>query len=519
MILTAAGPAASGEAPRIEKANDELGARFSAARVGKMVFDTSVNPRWFESGDRFWYSDETGRGKTFWIVDPARRVKTPVFDNARLAAMLTRISLFPYDAQHLPIKTLKFVKKDTAVMFELEVPKDALLAPPGKPVRTVDEILGEQQQKGQKGQDQDKEKDKEKSQEKDKEKESKTKTLFFEYDLARGTLNLLPNYQAPPKKARWASLSPDAKTVVFARGHNLFMMDAQNYALAQKKADHPKIKEIQITQDGEEHYSYARRLRGEERKDYQKDEKSRKDPRVPPVTIVWSKDSRKFALTRDDARKVADLWVINSLADPRPTFETYRDEMPGDENIPQPEILVFNRKTRAAVKVKAGRFKDQSLDIATAAMLVYPDFFKVAVSSYGNHENNVYNKWWSETHHGVKEVVDKDGTVKFEYSNEKNSELAKNLKGHLLLTTGDMDDNVHMANTLRLASALVNANKRFDLFILPGQRHGYGDMADYFFWLRADYFCRHLLGDVSQSVDIEEINVEKEQSGDKKAKT
>ncbi len=61
----------------------------------------------------------------------------------------------------------------------------------------------------------------------------------------------------------------------------------------------------------------------------------------------------------------------------------------------------------------------------------------------------------------MKEVTnEKDGSVKFEYSIEKNSEIAKNLKGHLMLTTGDMDDNVHMANTMRLADALIKANKR-----------------------------------------------------------
>jgi dipeptidyl aminopeptidase/acylaminoacyl peptidase len=140
--------------------------------------------------------------------------------------------------------------------------------------------------------------------------------------------------------------------------------------------------------------------------------------------------------------------------------------------------------------------------MSTAAMLVYPDFFKVAVSSAGNHENNVYNRWWSEKHHGVKEVIDKDGNIKFEYSIEKNSELAKNLKGRLLITTGDIDNNVHPANTLRLANALIKANKRFDFFIFPGQRHGFGSMNDYWFWLRADYFCKHLIGDYSQSVDM-----------------
>src|SRR5262249_35480319 len=157
--------------------------------------------------------------------------------------------------------------------------------------------------------------------------------------------------------------------------------------------------------------------------------------------------------------------------------------------------------------------------MSTAAMLIYPDFFKVAVSSSGNHENNVYNRWWSEKHHGVKEVTDKDGKTKFEYSIEKNSELAKNLKGHLLLATGDMDDNVHMANTMRLTDALIKANKRFDMLVIPGKRHAYADATNYFFWVRADYFAKHLLGDSGQPVDMVELNREQQQTGDKRRGT
>jgi len=114
--------------------------------------------------------------------------------------------------------------------------------------------------------------------------------------------------------------------------------------------------------------------------------------------------------------------------------------------------------------------------------------------------------------------VDKEGNITFEYDIEKNSEIAKNLKGRLLITTGDIDNNVHPANTLRLANALIRANKRLDFFIFPGQRHGFGDMSDYFFWIRADYFCKHLIGDYSQSVDMIELNREKEMVGNKKRK-
>jgi dipeptidyl aminopeptidase/acylaminoacyl peptidase len=149
--------------------------------------------------------------------------------------------------------------------------------------------------------------------------------------------------------------------------------------------------------------------------------------------------------------------------------------------------------------------------MTAAAMLVYPDFFKVGFSESGNHENNIYNNRWSEKHHGVKEVTGDDGKVKFEYDIEKNSELAKNLKGRLMLVTGDIDDNVHPSNTYRLADALIKANKRFEFFILPGVRHSFEPKADYVFWLRADFFCRHLLGRSAPEVDIIELNREKEQ--------
>jgi dipeptidyl aminopeptidase/acylaminoacyl peptidase len=149
--------------------------------------------------------------------------------------------------------------------------------------------------------------------------------------------------------------------------------------------------------------------------------------------------------------------------------------------------------------------------MSAAAMLVYPDFFKVAVSESGNHENNIYNAPWSEKHHGVKEVTDKDGKTTFEYTIDKNSEIAKNLKGHLLISTGDIDNNVHPGNTLRLADALIKANKRFDFVVLPGQRHAYGPEAEYFSWIRADYFCKYLLGDFDQSVDMWELNRERPQ--------
>ena len=89
------------------------------------------------------------------------------------------------------------------------------------------------------------------------------------------------------------------------------------------------------------------------------------------------------------------------------------------------------------------------------------------------------------------------------------------LINRLLLSTGDIDDNVHPANTMRLVDALIKANKRFDMIVLPGQRHSYAAVNEYFSWIRADYFSKYLLGDFDQSVDMWEINREHQQAGDK----
>lgn len=143
--------------------------------------------------------------------------------------------------------------------------------------------------------------------------------------------------------------------------------------------------------------------------------------------------------------------------------------------------------------------------MSTAAILQYPDFFKAAVSCAGNHDNRIYNRWWSETHHGVKEVVSEKGDTTFVYNIKTNEEIASRLKGHLMLVHGDIDNNVHPGNTLRVADALIRAGKRFDMLLLPQQRHGFGDMDEYFYWRMVDYFSRHLLGEQETSVDPETI--------------
>ncbi len=144
--------------------------------------------------------------------------------------------------------------------------------------------------------------------------------------------------------------------------------------------------------------------------------------------------------------------------------------------------------------------------MSTAAILMYPDFFDVAVSCAGNHDNNIYNRWWSEKHHGIREVEGENGEITFEYKISSNPEIASRLKGHLLLVHGDIDENVHPGNSLRVVDALIRANKRFDMLLLPGQHHGFGDMNEYFFWRMADYFAEHLLGEAETTTDIPQLN-------------
>ena len=98
-----------------------------------------------------------------------------------------------------------------------------------------------------------------------------------------------------------------------------------------------------------------------------------------------------------------------------------------------------------------------------------------------------------------KTVTDSLGNKKTEYeykfSVRYNQELAKNLKGNLLLVTGDMDTNVNPAHTYRLANALIEAGKDFDMLVIPGAGHGYGSADDYFEQKMYRYFAKHLIGD------------------------
>ena len=126
---------------------------------------------------------------------------------------------------------------------------------------------------------------------------------------------------------------------------------------------------------------------------------------------------------------------------------------------------------------------------STDAILRFPDFFKVAVSGAGNHDNRSYHIYWAEKYQGVMRT-DSTGADSFEAS--ANKTYAANLQGKLLLMHGDMDDNVHPAMTVQVIDELIKANRDFDLIWAPDRAHGLNE--PYFIRRRWDYFVRHLLG-------------------------
>ena len=211
--------------------------------------------------------------------------------------------------------------------------------------------------------------------------------------------------------------------------------------------------------------------------------------------------SRAFTSARGDKQALAELGFIVVSLDGRGTpgrsksfHDAYYGRMGRDNTIPD-QI--------AGMKDLAKQYPGIDLDkaamwghsgggfITADAMFRFPDFFKVGIAESGNHDQRVYEDDWGERYQGLLEKLP-DGTDSYDI--EANQTFAKNLKGHLLLAHGTMDNNVPPYNTLLVAEALIKANKDFDLLMLPNQPHGYGNMSNYMMRRRWDYFVKYLLG-------------------------
>ena len=207
-----------------------------------------------------------------------------------------------------------------------------------------------------------------------------------------------------------------------------------------------------------------------------------------------------FRVAKSDMQAVAELgfavMAVDAMGTPgrsKSFHDAYYGNM-GDNGLPD---------NITAIKQLAAQYKGMDTTrvgiwghsgggfASTDAILRYPDFYDVAVSGAGNHDNRNYEADWGEKWQGLLQQTS-DSTTN--YDNQANQLQAHNLKGKLLLAHGTMDNNVPPSNTLLMVDALIRANKDFDLLMIPNKRHGFGDMTNYMTRRRWDYFVKHLKG-------------------------
>jgi dienelactone hydrolase len=220
---------------------------------------------------------------------------------------------------------------------------------------------------------------------------------------------------------------------------------------------------------------------------------------IYPGPQSGSVGGRSFSAARSDVQALAELGFIVVQVDAMGTpmrsksfHAAYYGNM-GDNGLPD-QITALRQLAERHPWIdldRAGIYGHSGGGFASAdAIMRYPDFFDVAVSQAGNHDNRNYEDDWGEKWQGLL-VTHPDGTTN--YDNQANQLLAENLKGKLLIAHGTLDNNVPPYNTLLVVDALIAANKDFDLIMFPNRRHGFGN-EPYMMRRRWDYFVRHLLG-------------------------
>ena len=296
--------------------------KFTQDKLGTMLFSTTVDPHWFQQGNSFWYQYKTSEGTFWYVVNPNNRSKSLLFDREEMASQLTEIVQDPFEARQLPIKNLKAKEDGRTFTFEVVSSRDA------KPKK--DEKKG----KG----------------------KPKKEVFYFSYDYPTRRLTHLKDKEEEPKRLMWGSISPDKKTVVYAKDMNLYRMSYEDFLKAKKNEKDSTIVEIQLTTDGMEDFGYGI-PRNMLNTDTLCNGKRRR------VFGVWSPDSRHFATTVTDNRAVKPLWVINVMAQPRPTLETYKYQMPGEKEAPVQHLHLFDMQNNTRKVIQTAAYKDQTLGI------------------------------------------------------------------------------------------------------------------------------------------------------------
>ena len=313
---------------RVNKGNWALANRFTTAALRAITYSQAVQPRFLGKSDSMWYNWRDHDGNRFYLFIPSSTggTKKPLFDAAKLAQALTESRKKPFDATNLPFNTVTFLKDHKSFRF------------------TVD-------------------------------------STRFEWSLLTETLKNLGRTPRTPAadeerdtngrgggggafggRGDPRAFSPDSTAFVFARDHNLFIVDVG-------KPDTTKI-----TTGGIEDYSFGAKDTTENRRQLDAlgggggQDTTQNDGYVPikgdmrvRPNVEWSPDSKSFALTRSDSRKVQELYLVNVLAEPRPVLLHYKYSMPGEENVPQQELWTYRRGEKQAKQLFVGKWKDQRL--------------------------------------------------------------------------------------------------------------------------------------------------------------
>jgi dipeptidyl aminopeptidase/acylaminoacyl peptidase len=330
LLIALAPVRAETKAPR---ANFRLAAKYSAASLAPLTYSTAVQPAWIGKTDSFWYAYRTSQGAAYWRVDPARKTKTALFDREKLGSQLAEISRKAVDAKLLPITRpqvsadggkFTFVFGETLYEYDLKTEKLASKgkAPPAPRFGRPFGRFGRRRAA-----------DAEEPQEKDKRVEKKVEKKEDEKkgETTRG--------RGFGRRQGGQALAPDRKGVLFTRDHNLYLGEVGK----EKEA-------VRLSKDGAEDYGFV--LFG-----------GFGGPRTRGGPALershWSKDSRHFYAFRADARGMKELFVVNSLASPRPTLERYKYALPGEEAVRKTELYVGARDSRVLARVTT-KWKDES---------------------------------------------------------------------------------------------------------------------------------------------------------------
>jgi dipeptidyl aminopeptidase/acylaminoacyl peptidase len=324
-------PAPATQQVRVNRANWVLAERYSPTALRTASYSTSVQPRWIGETDSLWYNWRDKTGSRFYLVLPATKVKKPLFDHVRLAAALAAAQRRAYEATNLPFTALNFTTDHRKIRFQVDSLRyewdlrSEELRSLGRMRR--DSVLP------------------------DDERDARGRGGF---GGGRGGGRGGGGGQQPD----FRNFSPDSTAFVFARDHNLYLVEVG------------RPDTIRISHDGEQYYGFGFRDTTETQQQQQQDDdddeeneeqRSRsRDPRVR-ANVNWSPDSRAFSVTRNDSRKVKDLYLVNVLANPRPTLRSYRYAMPGEDDVNQAELFVYRRGDTTLASVNVRKWKDQRL--------------------------------------------------------------------------------------------------------------------------------------------------------------